>query len=261
MSLNLNIFPVGNNESNAPFIGQIEINENEIKKLKNNNDKTKPVNYFENNVSNQIETIIILDTSASMGKLVNKTIRDYIPKSLKKLGYKLNDVINLITFSSYSNIYKLTLNDMKSSKLTYEECTYMAEGINNLKTIITKSLKNNQNKQFRIIAISDGALHDQENTIKKSSELALLLKEYQNLISTTAFRMFTSSSQPDTRGLTSILRLNTNNDAKLIDIDFANYEYSDEIVSDIISSSIKDDLGLNTLLRLNDNDDIFLSWS
>ena len=94
---------------------------------------------------------------------------------------------------------------------------------------------------FRILTISDGEVWDQTETLQKASEFAAKIKGKFS-INSQAIRFFTSSSQPDTTALSSVLQLNTVGKPTLIDIDSS--QDDNEIVS-ILCSLFNDDLDSN----------------
>ena len=263
MSGILNIYPAGA----ALYIGQIQVDDSPPPRSVLEEDNNKPVNYFDSgrvqskkscNVSD-VETIIILDVSASMGSAVNRTITKYLPNALANLGYDLDDRVKIITFSNQSRVLDMSLRQMKISSKSYEGATYMTPAIYNLRNIISSS----KHSQFRILSISDGALHDQRETLSASTSLTNVLKKSNYVISSSAIRLFTSSSQPDTKGLSSVLQFNTESDSQLVDINMAEFGYSDEAVSDIISSTMKDNLGSLRRIKVLSRDNTLLQapWS
>ena len=85
--------------------------------------------------------------------------------------------------------------------------------------------KYNMNKNIRILTISDGELFDQESTVNFSNEVVNVINENNLLVNSQAIRFFTSSSQPDTRGLSSCLQFSNVCTPTLIDIDAYKYKY------------------------------------
>lgn len=75
----------------------------------------------------------------------------------------------------------------------------------------------NSNPNIRIVAISDGEVWDTDTTLEQAAIASSRLKSLYS-ISASAVRLFTSSSQPDTRALASILQLNTANPGSIIDV-------------------------------------------
>ena len=73
--------------------------------------------------------------------------------------------------------------------------------IENLK----KTMLESSCEYFRILVLSDGELCDQVETINAVSKLKDYLKNKK--INSQAVRLFTSSTQPDTRGMASIIQL------------------------------------------------------
>jgi len=230
----IKIYPLG--FGNSPYIGQIKIHEDTVNNNVNNN---------------EIETIIIIDVSGSMGQNVGRLFNNYLPMALTKAGYNNNDNIKVITFSSNSRVCDYTITSLKYSRQIAESSTYMTNAIINLSKIIESSKKD----KFRIMTISDGVLNDQIQTINESNKLVTTLKKYNKQINSTAIRLYTSlEAQPDTRGLSSVLQFTTIDTSNmLIDINLQELEYSTEIVSDMIANLLRDNLGVNLKLVIDNN--------
>lgn len=198
----------------------------DIDKLSSKNKSTK--------TSAGVETVIILDISGSMSSYVQRIVTQYIPNALVKMGVKKK--VTLITFGSTSKVYSYTVDEFRKSPIRSDGATYMEHAVHDLKKVISGSKSNN----FRILSISDGELHDQTQTLNTATMLAKhLAGNYQ--IHSSAIRLFTSSSQPDTRGLASILQLNTVGNAQLIDFKFS--QYSAEEFVNVFANAMQDDLG------------------
>ena len=201
------------------------------------NNKLKSTQFNTNNVL----TIIILDVSGSMSSYVRKIITQYIPDTLVKMNYHpQNDQIRLITFSDLSKISTHTAHSLRGCAQGSEGSTHMKPAVDNLKQVIEKS----HLKQFRIITISDGELHDQIDTINTATRLADEISG-KYTIHSVAIRLFTSTQQPDTRGLASILQLNTVGESKLIDFKCPSI---DEEFVNVFSCALHDTLGSTTKL-------------
>lgn len=183
--------------------------------------------------SKNVHTIIILDISVSMASFVKKVVTNYIPSALKRLGY-VNEKITLITFSTNSYIYSVNIDDFKTLPISAFGLTYMQSAIDLLReAIITSS-----SKKIRILTISDGEVFDQVKTLDKATMLADSIKD-NYMIHSSAIRLFTSSSQPDTRALTGILQLNNVGDTKLVDYK----RPSDDLtLIDVFTTSLTDHL-------------------
>jgi hypothetical protein len=195
-----------------------------------------------NDISN-LKTIVILDRSGSMGNEVKRIINEILPPLFKNLGYSPEDKITIITFDSVVEVLNLSVKDMEKYKINCRGMTYMAYAIKELSSI----LNSKQNKYVRILAISDGELNDQEQTLSASSDLANLIKE-DLIINSQAVRFFTSSNQPSTKGLSSILQLNTLNEANLVDI--SSKIGVDEIVA--LMSSVFSEDNLSTVSKVGE---------
>jgi hypothetical protein len=196
-----------------PYIGKIHIKSN-----------------INSNVK-EIQTIILLDTSGSMGQNVGRIITQYLPESLQNNNN--NNEIILITFSGESKVFKHNINSLRKSRQGPEGQTFMEPAITNLQQII----RNSEFTQFNILTISDGALHDQDETISKASLLKSEIEgKYQ--IKSSAIRLYTSSSEPDTRGLSSILQLDTTNEAcNIVDVN----TYNTASIIDAMTKAFKND--------------------
>ena len=98
----------------------------------------------------------------------------------------------------------------------------MKPALENLKNLL-ENLSLNQN--VRILTISDGELFDQESTVEYSSQVVNVIKKNNLLVNSQAIRFFTSSNQPDTRGLSSCLQFSNVSNPILIDIEADKYNY------------------------------------
>lgn len=175
------------------------------------------------NSPTEITTIIILDTSGSMYDSIHKITNSFLPQLFTKLNYEDNQKITLITFSNYSDIITYDFSQIKKGiNIEANGATYMRPALENLKTFLEKY---NMNKNVRILAISDGELFDQESTVNFSNEIVNVIQKQNLLVNSQAIRFFTSSSQPDTRGLSSCLQFSNVSTPTLIDIDAYNYKY------------------------------------
>ena len=173
------------------------------------------------NSQTELSTIIILDCSGSMYKSIYKITKLFLPELFTKLNYKDNQQITLITFSNDSEITTYEFSTIRNGiKIVAEGATYMQPALENLKNYLEKY---NMNKNIRILTISDGELFDQESTVKYSNEVVNVIKKNNLLVNSQAIRFFTSSSQPDTRGLSSCLQFSNTTNPTLIDIEANNF--------------------------------------
>ena len=200
------------------------------------------------NVSNssyETKFIIILDQSGSMGDSIPKIVNKIIPKVLTNLSDQTK--ATLITFSEESAVYSGDKDYFSNLELTAYGCTYMSKALEQLNLIIDNL---EYGSSLRILVISDGELHDQEEAIELSSNIAEKVKG-KLIINAQAIRYYTSlSAEPDTRGLSSILQFNSINETpKLEDINHTMDE--DAITNKICNYYINDGLGLNIKLKSN----------
>ena len=197
--------------------------------------------------------IVILDVSGSMGQTVPRFVNIILPNLLQKLDFTSN--INLITFSDSVKIYKGDCKYFSTLELKAYGCTYMNKAIDELGKIFEKIQKKTS---VRILSISDGELHDQEETVEKASNLYNKFKDYF-IVNSQAVRLYTSSSEPETKGMGSLMQFSNITEPKLIDI-LANKDLFD--ISDEITNLFKND-GLGCSLYIKNSENIFMEnpWS
>ena len=200
-----------------------------------------------------IETIVILDISGSMGSEVNRILTKILPNMLTQLNYPDDRIVHLITFESNVEYHQMT-------KTLLEKSTIEDRGGTSMEKVFIELSKIILSKQacFRILTISDGDVWDQKETLKSASEFAAKIKG-QYSINSQAIRFFTSSSQPDTTALSSVLQLNTIGEAKLIDIDST--QDNDLIVSTLSSLFSEDGLDIDIKLQAMTNNFRLDPWS
>ena len=190
------------------------------------------------------EFIVILDISGSMGYNVNRIITKILPNMLTKLNYLDDDIIHLITFEDIVEYHPMTKKQLENSTIEDEGGTYMRGVFDELSNIILT-----KQTCFRILTISDGDVSDQTETLQNGSEFAAKIKGKYS-INSQAVRFFTSSSQPDTTALSSVLQLNTVKKSTLIDINSAQ---DDNEIVDILYPLFIDDLDSNIKLQSKTN--------
>ena len=159
--------------------------------------------------SKEVEFIMILDKSGSMGDQVHRLISRIIPSALNLLNYGDNDIIHLITFESKVYLYNLTVKELKNNNnIVGSGGTSMGDVYKLVRSIFDK----NQNKSnFRILALSDGMIEDQEKTKNEAEILKTFIDATNFSISAGSIRYNTGYGQPDTKALSSVLLLNTDN--------------------------------------------------
>lgn len=239
-SFNLKLYPAQNG-----YIAKINVSNDDFKKM----------NVGSINASNSgITTVVILDRSGSMGNSVPLLVNKILPGVFETLCYSKTDRIVLITFDDLPNIYDTDIDALKKANITCGGSTYMSKAINALMNY-SKLLQINK---LRILSLSDGELHDQAETLNCSAKLSALLKN-KCVVNSQAVRFFTSSNQPDTRGLSSVLQLNTVNKPKLIDVR-SDLDY--HIIVKMIADLFMDD-GLSSSVYLKATKNLFkvTPWS
>ena len=151
------------------------------------------------------EFICILDVSWSMGDQAKRMVTRIIPNIMRKIGKK---EVTLITFSNESQLTKMSISQLENIVTIKQGGTYITPAIK----LLSNHMK--QGKSYKIMVLSDGDLHDQENTV---SEI-LKINNTDKTINTQAVRLYTSSSHPDVRGLAGIMNLNNSGKTNMIDI-------------------------------------------
>ena len=194
---------------------------------------------FDKNRSNKkAEFIMILDTSGSMGGHVHKLISNIIPKGLNMLNYNDHDKIYLITFESYVNSYKKTIKELKNdSALKGNGGTYMAGVYQKVNSILRQ---NGNHKNYRILVLSDGEIADQTETVRQAEELKKFIDYNNYSLSIGSIRYNTGYGQPDTRAISSVLMLNTDNTKTKVLTEVSSND-SNEKISRKIYNLFKDD--------------------
>ncbi|KAL7040430.1 hypothetical protein ACKWTF_000389 [Chironomus riparius] len=168
--------------------------------------------------THNIETVVILDRSGSMGESLNTIGTKILPLTFQKLNYELNEKIHLITFESRVDYKNLEITDLKNLEQFYAGGgTYMSFGINKFYEII-KTLTQDGVKFLRILTISDGEVADGKQTMKESEQVAEFLHDHEIAISSKAVRWFTSSYDPDTTALCCLLQLNNIQASVMLDM-------------------------------------------
>lgn len=172
-----------------------------------------------------LETFIILDISGSMGGEVARICKHILPDFLEKMEYKKTDVIHFLMFETSVHYEKNTIEKIFSVPRKAMGGTNFEPALLKLSEILDQVTK----KNIRILTLSDGEIFDQDSAVAFASEIASRIKGKFN-INSQAIRYFTSSNQPDTRGLSSILQFSTNV-TNLVDIpkDYKNEEIVDQI--------------------------------
>ncbi|CAF4880464.1 unnamed protein product [Rotaria sp. Silwood1] len=178
-----------------------------------------------------VYTIVILDRSGSMGNSVPRFVNEILPLIFKSLNYDNNDIITLITFDSTPNKYTIPIKQLADYKIKCQGQTFMAPGITMLTQFIRNELPKDCNA-LRLLTISDGEVHDQNQVQTAAAQLTSLIKN-DFIINSQAVRLFTSSSQPDTRAVSSLLQLNNVSNVNLLDLktSLTNMEISATIAS------------------------------
>ena len=197
--------------------------------------------FDKNNLNKQAEFIMILDVSGSMSGHVHKLISDIIPKGLNLLNYSDNDIIHLITFQSFVTYYKKRIKELKNdSSMEGDGGTEMSNVYEKVKNILDNNNNNNQGKNYRILVLSDGEIEDQDRTVSEAENTKYFINNNNYSISVGSIRYDSGWGQPDTRAISSVLRLNTDNNKKKVLIEVSASD-SNDYISRKIYELFKDD--------------------
>lgn len=151
------------------------------------------------------QTIIIMDRSGSMGNQVSRIINRVLPLFFSKLYYRPANVIQLITFESNSALHTEEVQRFPSLAIQTGGGTIMSPAVDICRHVFDRF---DNNKPVRLLTISDGEIQDQQQTKATADELKKFLDSAEFFINSKAVRLFTSSSQPDTTALCSLLQIN-----------------------------------------------------
>lgn len=193
---------------------------------------------------NGLDTIIILDTSGSMGDTARRTANEIIPLVLSKLSYDPSQFIHLIEFETISYLHTVTVSRLKTLLIDADGGSMMAPAVKKC----TEVFKKLSGKSVRLLIISDGEVLDVPETERATREFLEFLKTKNFAINSQAVRLFTSYDQPDTTALRSLLQVNNTSSAKLIGISTteSNNSIATKIAQLFMSDSLNDGHSLFT---------------
>ena len=240
-SFKLNLYPLTDGE----FIGTIKVQQTP------ETGKQTPED------TSLIETVIILDKSGSMGDQARRLTNEIIPLFLSKLLYDEKRVMHFITFDSVSALYSKRIEDMRNFTCSGEGGTTMAPAVVKCQEIFG-TFVNNYGKPIRLLTISDGEIQDMNETEKAAESFVKFLANHDFTINSQAVRLFTSSSQPDTRAIASLLQVNNTTTSQLLDI--SSTESNESIAEKIADLFRGDNLANSINLSTKNNIVIKFPW-
>ena len=206
--------------------------------------------FSDNNFSKDIEFILILDKSGSMGNNVHRLISSIIPRVLNLLNYSDNDIIHLITFESYVNLHHMTVRDLKNN---YDIIGYGGTEMSGVFNKVREILCQSHNKSnYRILALSDGIIYDQEKTKEEAEILKTYVDRTDFSISVGSIRFYSGYDCPDTKALSSVLILNTINSKYSVLTEISSC-LDDEQISQKIYELFKDDYFASNVILKSEN--------
>lgn len=233
-SFEIKIYPLADKK----FIGTIKVDEN-----------------LEAQDASLVETVILLDRSYSMGESAKRVANEIIPLFLSKLHYSETQVIHFITFDSKTELYSKQIKELKSLRITARDGTVLATAIEKCQQLFGTFSKG---KPIRVLTISDGEVSDIEEAQTAATKLVEFLKLHDFSISSQAVRLFTSSNQPDTTALASLLQINNTSTPRLIDI--STFETNNSIAEKIAVLFRYDNLAHGRTLNSTEAIFIKLPW-
>lgn len=206
-----------------------------------------------NNIQNTIkqcsvETVVILDQSGSMGDSVYNIVHNVLPKFFEFLSYDPEMVISLIAFESNSELYKIKVGNFKKFELYDAGGTNMAPAVSKLHELFEEF--QSSVSSLRILTISDGEVFDQPKTKELGDKLAEFAAKCSITVNSHTVRFFTSSQQPDTTALCSLLQLNNVNKCQMVDIN--GYNHFNEIAREMADLFMNDGFYNSRALRSNE---------
>ena len=192
-----------------------------------------------------LSTIFILDISGSMGDQSKRFMTQIFPDALDKLGYK-DEPIDVITFGSKSSYYpNLTISKLRNFSGSYGGNTYLAPAISQLRDILYDRTRNGK-LAFRILIVSDGDLHDHNESSKESEKIRQNFRDFD--FNCAALRFNNDSSEAV--GLCSILSCTTMPKNGFLK---GNQSMSNDELSNIIYEYFNDGLDSSKIGKSNQN--------
>ncbi|XP_037043096.1 myosin-2-like isoform X17 [Bradysia coprophila] len=167
---------------------------------------------------NNSSTTVILDRSGSMNEQTSRFVTVIIPMVMSILGYDHNYRVNLITFAAESKTYRKTCSQLKvATGIMSKGKTNFGPAIAALRELLELHERQSPSIPMRVLTISDGEINDPNDAIREMKKLVNFLATSDLTINSQAVRLFTSSSQPDTKALSYMLRLNNTVVTRLYD--------------------------------------------
>lgn len=200
----------------------------------------------------EYQTIIVMDRSGSMGSEALRLVQNIFPLFFRKLSYKPDNTIHLITFDSISELLNVTVEDFPKLPVSARGGTMMARSVEDCQKVFTML---DSDKPVRLLTISDGMIGDQIETSAAASTLNNYLRSLDPsfTINSKAVRLFTSGSQPDTTAISSLLQLNNGPSSSLVDISVGD---SDDVMAEKIAELFVND-NFNRLRTIDSPNSIF----
>ncbi|XP_037045864.1 uncharacterized protein LOC119081243 isoform X2 [Bradysia coprophila] len=220
---------------------EINQNKNELHLYPINNNKYMgAIDVKGATVSNSIQTVVILDSSGSMGNVTARFVKEILPLVMSKLNW--NKGIDLINFSSKANWKYLTLSELKTSDIQSGGRTCIGPAIRMFRLCLESIQQNYPGQPIRVLTVCDGSISDPERAEEEMKKVVDFLATTEMMINSQALRLFTSKEQPDTRALSYLLQINNTVATNLCDIAATS---SNETISSAIATLFQSDCFAN----------------
>lgn len=216
------------------------------------------------NAKSNLQTIVILDKSGSMGNNVKKMINEVLPKFFKNLAYEPKQLLNLILFDDKAALFRMWVHELTTTRKKCGGVTMMAPAIHELKKLFETF---DSDVPVRLLTLSDGEVFDPQEVEIAGAKLAKVLLKSNFTVNSQAVRLFTSNSQPDTTALCSVLRFNNLTRSSLVDIsahlssDLIAEQMAELFISDGLSSAVNLTADSNVFMKLPWEDETTTSLS
>lgn len=165
-----------------------------------------------------VHTIVVLDRSGSMGNNVERLVNRVLPQLFERLQYAAQDPITLFAFDNEARTVESTVQELKQVRMVAGGATHMSTALHCLNSWLHERVRQHDRRPIRVLTISDGDVHDMSEVLALAPQIAAYIRQSELVVNSQAVRLFTSSGQPDTRAVASVLQLNTMSASTLVDM-------------------------------------------
>jgi hypothetical protein len=154
-----------------------------------------------------VNNIIVLDRSGSMGSHVQRLITKVLPLVYAKIdaasGSK-TDSVRLLAFDNSCTNDTIAVNDLVKNRYSAQGGTQMASAVRTLHQVLQTL---DPAVPVRLLTVSDGEIMDGPQARTAATDLSAMVKKRGLVINSQAVRYFSSRSQPDAQALSCLLQL------------------------------------------------------